>query len=121
MEYTIQFVMNQYSDGSGKPSHLASGASVKELPDLYIHFAHHDFDVVWNEETKRQESVSGVNKFFGGVGEGSAYKTWQEAIHVSLYDAYQVSDQLHEGDTFTAQYAGETARFRCVSFHVVKD
>lgn len=120
MEYTIQFVMNQYSDGSGKPSHLASGAWIKELPDLYIHFAHHDYSWEWNPATKQEERKS-VNKFFGGMGEGSTCNTWQDALLLSLYDAYQVSDQLHEGDTFTAQYAGETARFRCVSFHVVKD
>lgn len=95
-------------------------AEIVGLPDVYLHFAHHGFDIVWNKETKRQDVVRGVNVFFGGMGEGSKFETWQDAIHASLYDAYQVDENLKEGDTFVAEYLGETARFACESVHVVK-
>jgi hypothetical protein len=98
----------------------AKGAEIVSLPDVYLHFGHHDFDIVWNEETKRQDVVRGVDVFFGGMGEGSKYGTWQDAIHASLYDAFQVSEELKDGDTFVAEYRGEVARFACDGIHVVK-
>jgi len=85
-----------------------------------LHFAHHTFDIVWNEVERRQVTVNGVNKFFGGMGEGSTFSTWQQAILSSLYDLYQVSDNLKDGDTFTATYLGETATFICDGVHVVR-
>jgi hypothetical protein len=98
---------------------LATGASIVELPEEYVHFAHHDFDVVWNEETKRQEIVRGVHKFFGGMGEGMTCDTWVDALNCSLYDLYQVTDGLTNGDTFTATYNGETQVFVCEGCHVI--
>lgn len=118
MNYHIAFVLNEFSDGSGKPSEYAAAASISELPNAYIHFAHHDFDIAWNERARRQEVVRGVNKFFGGMGEGSSFDTWQRALLSSLYDLYQVTEGLHEGDTFEATYRGVTEVFRCVGVHV---
>ena len=121
MEYKINFVYNEYSDGSGKFSPMASAASIEGREDVYIHFAHHYFDIVCNEETRRQESVHGVNKFFGGMGEGSTFDSWQDALLVSLYDAYQVYEGFADGDTFVAEYFGQVCRFRCTGVHVVTE
>lgn len=40
-----------------------------------------------------------------------------EAMHSALYDMYQWHDGLVEGDKFETPFG----RFKCVSFHVVKD
>ena len=118
MEYKIDFVYNEYSDGSGKWSPLASAASIVGRPDVYIHFAHHDYDYVWNEETKRDDRIS-TNKFFGGMGEGSSFDNWQDALLTSLYDMYQVYEGFADGDTFAAEYFGQKAIFKCQGVHVV--
>jgi hypothetical protein len=114
MNYTVRI---QTRDDKSAP---AKGAEIIELPNIYLHFAHHTFDIVWNKKTERQDVVHGITKFFGGMGEGSTFKKWQDAIHASLYDAYQVYEELKEGDTFTVTYRGKTAFFRCDGVHVVK-
>lgn len=96
------------------------GAEIVGLPDVYLHFASLDFDIVWNLTTRTQDVVRGVNVFFGGMGEGSKFDTWQAALLSSLYDAYQVRDELKNGDTFTAEFNGETAHFACEGIHVVE-
>lgn len=118
MEYGINFVYNEYSDGSGDFSTRASAASVAERPDVYIHFANHGFDYVWNEETKRQERVE-REKYFGGMGEGSTFDTWEDALQASLYDMYQVYEGFQNGDTFIAEYFGQKRTFVCDGVHVV--
>jgi hypothetical protein len=94
-------------------------AKVVGLPDVYLHFAHLTFATVWNSETKRQDIVHGINTFYGGMGEGQQFKTWQEAIHVSLYDYYQCGEEFHDGDTFTVQFQDEQAVFICDGVHVM--
>lgn len=90
-------------------------------PDLYLHFARLTFDIVWNPETGRQDVVYGVDKFFGGnCGEGSTFENWQDAIHTSLYDAFQTSEELQDGDTITVKFGRQTAQFLCSGVHVVK-
>ncbi len=95
------------------------GAQIVELPEIYLHFAHHDFRIVWSPKTKRHDSVKGLDTYYGGMGEGSSFDTWQDAIHTSLYDAYQVYEGLNDGDTLTAEYLDQTALFRCEGVHVV--
>lgn len=95
-------------------------AHIVEFPEVYLHFGHHDFKVVWNKETGRHDVVKGVDQFYGGSGEGHSFDTWQDAIHASLYDAFQVYAELKDGDTFKVEYRGESARFRCSGVHVVK-
>lgn len=94
----------------------AKGAQIVGLPDVYLHFAHHDFRIA---RTYGQEILHGVHTFYGGMGEGSSFDKWQDAIHTSLYDAFQVYDELKDGDTFTAQYLGDIAWFECQGVHVV--
>lgn len=96
-------------------------AEVIGLPDVYLHFAHHDFKIVWNPETKRQDVVRPANTFYGSnVGEGQTYDTWQEAIHASLYDYFQYGEEFHDGDTLTVEYLGNIAHFACDGVHVVR-
>jgi hypothetical protein len=96
-------------------------ATVIEFPDVYLHFAHHDFATVWNKETGRHETDHTQHTYYGGnVGEGSSHKTWQDAIHASLYDYFQYGEEFHDGDTFTVEYLGQTQRFLCDNPHVVK-
>jgi hypothetical protein len=102
-------------------TNLARGAEIVELPKLHVHFSHHDYDIVYNQTTHRQDIIRGQHKFFGGMGMGHGHRTWQEALLSSLYDLYQVSNQLYEGDTFEATYLGRTQVYRCVSFHVMMD
>lgn len=92
-------------------------ASIVGLPDIYLHFAHHNYNYVWNPKTKTQDRVD-EDVFFGGMGEGSKFKTWQDAILCSLYDAYQCYDGLNDGDTFEVEYLGEVAHFACEGVHV---
>lgn len=95
-------------------------ATIPGLPDIYIHFVHHNYDIVWNPETKNQEIVYGVDKYFGGqMGEGGSYKTWQEALLASLYDLYQCEDGFKEGDFFVATYEGVTEWFECTGCEVI--
>ena len=86
--------------------------------NVYLHFAHHTFATEWNEKTQRQDIVD-RHTFYGGMGEGSTFDTWQRAILSSLYDEYQTNGEMKEGDEFEVTYLGETATFQCVSFHVV--
>jgi hypothetical protein len=97
---------------------LACDASIAELPEAYIHFAHHDFTYEWNPKTRSEERLS-VDTFFGGMGEGRSYSRWQDALLGSLYDLFQVDENLIKGDTFTATYLGETETFLCYSVHVL--
>lgn len=94
-------------------------AEVLEFPHVYLHFAHHDFTYVWNKETGRSERSS-VDTFYGSnVGEGQTFQSWRDAIHASLYDYFQYGEEFHDGDTFTVEYLGETARFTCDGVHVL--
>lgn len=96
-------------------------ANIVELPDVYLHFGHLNFATVWNKETGRHESVQGVDTFYGSnIGEGQSFDNWQDAIYASLYDAYQVDENLKDGDTFVVEYRGQVARFACDGIHVVK-
>lgn len=97
-------------------------AEIVGLPDVYIHFGHLNFKTVWNKETGRHEIRKGVDTFYGGnIGEGHTFETWQDAIHSSLYDAFQVYEELKDGDTFVAEYRGDVAQFTCAGVHVVKE
>lgn len=96
----------------------STSATILTRPDVYLHFGHLDFDTVWNADKGRHESVRGVDSFYGGMGEGTKYNTWQDAILASLYDAYQVYDGFNTGDTFVAEYLGQTANFVCDGVHV---
>lgn len=87
--------------------------------ELVVYFGHLDFDIVWNPITRTQDTIRGVDRYFGGMGEGQSYKVWQHALLASLYDAYQVYDEFNDGDTFTCTYNGETVRFICDGVHVV--
>jgi hypothetical protein len=112
MEYTVKITEETVNYAE---------AEVVGLPDVYLHFGHLNFKTVWNKETGRHESLKGVDTFYGGnTGEGSAFETWQDAIHSSLYDAFQVHEEFKDGDTFVVLYRGESARFRCDGVHVVK-
>lgn len=94
-------------------------AEIVGLPDVYLHFAHHDYNTVWNGATQRHEVDHNANAYFGGCGEGRKLPTWQDAIHCSLYDAFQIEDCIKDGDTFSAEYNGQTANFVCEGFHVL--
>jgi hypothetical protein len=99
-----------------------SEAKVLEFPGIYLHFADHDFTIVWNPKTLRQDVLKGVHTYYGSnVGEGQCFKTWQDAIHASLYDYFQYGEEFHEGDTFTVRYQGQTARFSCSGVHVINE
>ena len=98
----------------------ADHAEISKLPEVYLHFTHFPFAIVWNAKTRTQDVVRGVGTFYGGMGEGSRFDTWRDAIHSSLYDAFQVYEELKDGDTFVAEYLGETARFACEGVHVVR-
>ena len=113
--YHIEVELNGTLNGRAP----ASGAHIVELPEVYLHFAHHTFSVEWNETTRRHETIEGKAVFYGGCGEGRTFDTWQEAIHSSLYDLYQYTPELTEGDTFQVTYLGETAYFACEGVHVV--
>jgi hypothetical protein len=95
-----------------------NSAKIDGRPDVYLHFAKHDFRTVWNPETGRHDIVKNLPTFFGGMGEGREYDTWQNAILASLYDCYQVED-FKTFDTFTVEFEGETAIFECIGFHVI--
>lgn len=69
MNYTVKLTGGTYGS-----------AEIVGLPDVYLQFAHHDFAIVWNPETRTQDVVRGVDTFFGGMGEGNSFKTWQDAI-----------------------------------------
>jgi hypothetical protein len=95
-------------------------AEVLEFPHVYLHFGHLDFATVWNKETGRHDIDRTVHTFYGSnIGEGQSFKTWQDAIHASLYDYFQYGEEFHPGDTFTVEYLGEQARFVCEGFHVL--
>jgi hypothetical protein len=105
-----------------------SGESVKFMKvmdpaykpgDESISFAHHDFEIVWSDKTDRQEVVQGIHRFYGGMGEGSSYEKWTDAMLASLYDLYQTHGHLKEGDVFEATYLGERVEFRCEGVHVI--
>jgi hypothetical protein len=116
MHYQIQI------ERTNSKNDLATGAEIIGRPDVYLHFAHHDFDIVWNGKSGpefKQEVIRGVNKFFGGMGEGSTFDRWQDALLVSLYDMYQVTDGFKDGDTFSADYRGDTQTFQCCGCHVI--
>lgn len=110
MNYTVKITENATNYAQ---------ADIVELPDVYLHFGHLNFRNVRNAKTGRYDSVKGVDRFFGGMGEGSEFETWQDAIHTSLYDAYQCYDELKEGDTFLTEYRGGTKLFRCDGVHVI--
>lgn len=96
-------------------------AEVLEFPNVYLHFGHLEFATVWNKEKGRHETDHTQHTYYGGnVGEGSRHKTWQDAIHASLYDYFQYGEEFHDGDTFMVEYLGWTALFRCDGVHVVK-
>ena len=94
-------------------------ATIVGRPDVYLHFAHHDFDIVWNEETKRQDVAQGVHTYYGGMGEGASFSTWSDAVLASLYDAYQVYEGFHSGDIFSVTYHKDRRYFLCDGCHVV--
>lgn len=91
-------------------------ATIEALPSIYLHFAHLDFALSQDYE---QRIIRGVNRYFGGMGEGLEFDNWQDAIHSSLYDAFQVHDELHDSDTFTVKYNGEICEFACEGVHVL--
>lgn len=97
-----------------------NSATIDQLPNEYLHFGHHDFAIVWNEETNSQDVVHGKHTFYGGIGEGSIFDNWQDAIHASLYDLFQVSDNIHDGDRFVVTYNDSTQEYVCSGFHVLK-
>lgn len=87
---------------------------------LTLHFGHHDFRYIWDSVAKRDVKTN-QHTFYGGMGEGSEFDNWQDAVLASLYDAFQVYDELKDGDEFIATYNDETRRFRCVEkIHVVE-
>jgi len=98
----------------------AGHAQIVEMPTAFLYFSQHDFKTVWNKTTGRHDVVRGVNTFYGGMGEGSSFDRWQDALHASLYDLYQTHSDIHDGSTFTATYMGETQVYRCDGVHVVK-
>jgi len=111
--YKLEFGKH-YSTG------LGDDMTITEHPEVYLHFGHHTFSIEWDESTRRQISVEGKPTFYGGMGEGSTFDTWQDAVLASLYDAYQVNDCFHDGDMFLAEYLGERQFFVCQGVHVVK-
>jgi hypothetical protein len=58
-------------------------------------------------------------EFFGGFGEGETFRSFQDALHLSLYDLYQCHEGLHAGDEFVASWRGKRYRYRCEGVHVV--
>lgn len=95
-------------------------AEIVGLPDVYLHFAHLRFSTVWDSIKGRHVVDHNVSSYYGGMGEGSKFDNWQDAIHSSLYDAFQVEEAFHDGDVFMVRYYGKVANFRCDGVHVVR-
>lgn len=86
------------------------------VADTWIHFGHL---VLTTTDSYPVQQVPPYHKYYGGMGEGSSFNTWHGALLVSLYDLFQTHDKLHDGDTFTATYNGETKTYACDGVHVV--
>lgn len=76
MNYKVE-ITKVNADGYTDDGNYQS-ASIVGLPNVYLHFGYHNYDIVWNPKTRNQETVEGVDVFFGGMGEGSKFKTWQD-------------------------------------------
>lgn len=57
-------------------------------------------------------------KFWGGLFDTPTDSLY-DALHIALYDLYQVSDILKEGDTFDCSFEGYHWKFRCDGVHVI--
>ena len=123
MKYTVNICVNNPKNTLKK----ASGAIIvglKESPDLHarlleldiyppgtppqdltLHFCH----LALEFDEQPPHSPNKHDKFYGGEGEGRSFNNWQDAILCSLYDHYQVNDNLHEGDEFECTYRGKVS------------
>jgi len=86
-------------------------------PNSYIHFGHLRSE--WTDDYPAKKLDKPVDKFYGGMGEGQEFDNWGDAMLVSLYDQYQVNENMKDGDIIVASYQGEVKTFMCQHVHVV--
>lgn len=119
MECTLTFGKH-WSSGLGDDftvGDLQAENLMGEKEALTLHFGHLVSD--WSDDYPAKKLAQSVHKFYGGMGEGAEFETWQDAVHASLYDAFQVYSELKNGDTFIAVYQDEIAKFVCQGVHVI--
>lgn len=63
------------------------------------------------------ELEDGVH-YWAGVDDDRA-DSLKDALHMALYDLYQYTDEIKEGDTFECEWQSVVYRFECKDVHVV--